>query len=144
MSYLIAVATSDEVNIDLSFGEAPGFVIYEADGAEYHKKEYREAPEDTVNESAGTGGCGDGEGCGNGTGCASGVHARALPKVALIKDCRGLVCRKIGRQAEKQFQLLQISAITADCGVEEALTKFTAYFERIDAHRALRNRDAGN
>ena len=42
MSYLIAVATSDAKVVDLGFGAAMGFHIYEVEGTEYKEKEYRE------------------------------------------------------------------------------------------------------
>ena len=42
MSYLIAVATSDAKVVDLGFGAAKGFHIYEVEGTEYKEKEYRE------------------------------------------------------------------------------------------------------
>ena len=46
MSYLIAVATSDAKVVDLGFGAAKGFHIYEVDGTEYKEKEYREFAEE--------------------------------------------------------------------------------------------------
>ena len=46
MSYLIAVASSDGNNVDIGFGAAKGFRIYEVDGTDYKEKEYREFTED--------------------------------------------------------------------------------------------------
>ena len=41
MPYLIAVASSDEIHVDQSFGGAEGFYIYSVEGTEYKKAEYR-------------------------------------------------------------------------------------------------------
>ena len=146
MSYLIAVATSDELNVDLSFGEAEGFVIYEVDETEFSKKEYRPAPaaeeetsgagalasENNENKEETEGGCG----CGGGCGCSG--HGASLPKVELVSDCRSLVCRKIGFQAQKQLEKKQISAFAVECSVEEALNKISSYFYKVDNHQSLR------
>ena len=160
MSYLIAIATSDGENIDLSFGQAKGFTIYEVEGLSFKKKEYREAPEegeheiteqitkgecgtsqaDTLgvseecNNASNTSCGGGGNGCGHGGGCGGG---EALPKVTLISDCRSLVARKIGFQAQKQLEKRQITSFDIQCGVDEALTKISTYFDKVDNHMSL-------
>lgn len=151
MSYLIAVASSDDVNIDLTFGAAEGFSIYEVQGTTFEKKEYRAVPviadEGTTenNENSGSpkgngdcsiksgDACDSGKGCGDGKGCGHG--GEPLPKVELIRDCRSLVCKKIGFQAQKQLEKKQISSFDVACGVTDALTKITAYFDKIDNHK---------
>lgn len=150
MSYLIAVATSDEVNIDLSFGAAEGFVIYEVEGTDFSKKEYRlaPAPEEQSSEAGvltfkDAGDCGDAPGCGGGNGCGGGGggcagHGALIPKVELIGDCRSLVCQKVGFQAQKQLERKQIAAFAVDCPVEDALTKISSYFYKVDNHQSLR------
>lgn len=153
MSYLIAVATSDEVNIDLSFGAAEGFVIYEVDGTEFSKKEYRPAPApeeksseagvltfkdaDSSRDCGQSSNCGDQSGCsGAGGGCAG--HGAAIPKVELIGDCRSLVCKKVGFQAQKQLEKKRVSAFAVECPVQDALSKISTYFYKIDNHQSLR------
>ena len=44
MSYKIAVATSDGLNVDLHFGSAPSFDIYDVDGIDFLKVETRKVP----------------------------------------------------------------------------------------------------
>lgn len=168
MSYKIAVASSDGKKIDETFGSAKGFTIYEVADGEYSRLEERSldinndteykntaagqnetAAQDTANEEsqAGisltvTGGCGTvegcgsgaGGGCGSGTGCGGGISA----KVELISDCRCIVCKKIGFNIQKQLEKKAISAFDVDCSVEEALSKISYYFSRIDNHQSLR------
>ena len=147
MSYLIAVATSDAKVVDLGFGAAKGFHIYEVDGTEYKEKEYREfAEEDTAEQAAeGCGQDGQGSGCGGQTaGCGGnsgggcGGAGGASKKVELIADCRSLVCQKIGFQAQKQLEKKAIAGFNVDCSVDEALAKSAAYIDKIDNHISLR------
>ena len=142
MSYLIAVASSDGNNVDIGFGAAKGFRIYEVDGTDYKEKEYREFTEDEAQAGCGDGaqgGCGgnSGGGCGgpsNGCGGSSGAQR----KVDLISDCRSLVCRKIGFQAQKQLEKKAIAGFDVDCSVDEALVKIATYFNKLDNHISLR------
>lgn len=170
MAYKIAVVSDDGVNIDLSFGAAYTFDIYEVEGREYHLAEKREyvlpqgaAPEpiDGAGNAAGAqgvegqGGCGTGNGCGGissgaGSGCGSsassgcgtgggcGSAGGTFPKVQLISDCRCVICKKIGFNIQKQLEKLAITGFDVDCTVEEALTKITAYLDKIDHHQSLR------
>ncbi len=127
MSYKIAIASSDGKNIDLTFGEARAFDIYEAAGKEYHLSETRFFSDVEVQkqESRGDiGSCGIGGGCGAGGGCAS------SPKVELILDCRCIVCRKAGFGIIKQLEKKSIALFDVSCGVDEALTKITDYYAK--------------
>ena len=74
MSYKIAVATSDYINVDETFGQAKRFIIYEADGKNFKKLEERDVEDDFVAEcKTSETGCGTGGGCGSGTGCSGGT-----------------------------------------------------------------------
>ena len=85
----------------------------------------------------GSGSCGGNGGCGgNGHGCSGGTEV--LGKVALIEDCRAVVCRKIGFQAQKQFEKKAISVFDVDVSVEDALDKITSYYYKIDSRQSLR------
>jgi len=154
MSYLIAVATSNAKDVDLGFGAARGFHIYEVDGTDYKEKEYREFAEDAGDSGQGAatevqpGGCaGSQNGCGDGSqgGCGgNGGHGGcgggdgALKKVELISDCRSLVCKKIGFQAQKQLEKRAIAGFDVECSVDEAIVKIATYFNKIDNHISLR------
>lgn len=157
MSYLIAVASSDGNNVDIGFGAAKGFRIYEVDGTDYKEKEYREFTEDESSieisqDAIQNGGCPSVSSCGSaqagcggnsGGGCGGpsngcGGSSGAQRKVDLISDCRSLVCRKIGFQAQKQLEKKAIAGFDVDCSVDEALVKIATYFNKLDNHISLR------
>ena len=154
MAYLIAVATSNSKDVDLGFGAATGSHIYEVEGTEYKEKEYREFSEESGGASSNT--CGSGSGCGgaaagcgtesggqqpagcNGPANGCGGSDGAQKKVELIADCRSLVCKKIGFQAQKQLEKRAIAGFDVECSVDEALSKIAGYFDKIDNHISLR------
>lgn len=169
MSYKIAVATSDGVNIDETFGLAKSFIIYEVtDGKAVRLEErvFNSESEDKIpiqeashekeqtakiNESGEcfkaaegcisqesrekNGECGSLKNCGSGGGCGGG---NVSAKVELISDCRCVVCKKIGFHIQKQLERKAVSAFDVGCSVEEALSKISYYFSRVDNHKSLR------
>ena len=79
MSYKIAVATSDGLNVDLHFGSAPSFEIYEVEGLDFQKVEKRDAPDlPEQKQFSSNAGCG--------TGCETGSNdgLRLLPFVMMF------------------------------------------------------------
>lgn len=163
MSYKIAVASSDGIQIDETFGSAEKFLIYEVEDGVYRRLETRASDEKRTDRSGapqapgcnpasgfqkkdggGEGnachaenGCGAGSGCGNGAGGCGGA-GEASAKVELVSDCRCVVCKKIGFHIQKQLERKAISAFDVACPVEEALEKISYYFTRIDNHESLR------
>lgn len=139
MSYKIAVASSDGLQIDETFGSARSFLIYEVKDGKYEKTEERTVDLQNEQGKKDSLSCGDGSGCGNGigTGCGSGCGS-ASSKVGLISDCRCVVCKKIGFQIQKQLERKAISAFDVSCSVETALTKISGYYRHIDSHISLR------
>jgi len=115
------------------------FLIYEV-GDEITLKEEREFKEEEK-EVANCSSC-DSSPCdpvscgGNGGGCKG--PGDVADKVELISDCRAVVCKKIGFQAQKQFEKKAISVFDVECKVQEALDKITFYYRRIDNHESLR------
>lgn len=146
MSYKIAVASSDGVQIDATFGSANRFMIYEVTDGIYRKLEeraFREEGTDNNDVSKANGcnspaGCKKEGGCGDGTGGGCGGAGEASAKVELISDCRCIVCKKIGFHIQKQLERKAISAFDVACPVEEALEKISHYFTRMDNHESLR------
>lgn len=146
MSYKIAVASSDGLQIDETFGTAKSFIIYEVANGIYRKLEertFREEGTDNDGVSAAdscnsAGSCKTGGGCGSGTGGGCGGAGEASEKVELISDCRSVVCKKIGFHIQKQLERKAISAFDVSVSVEEALEKITHYFTRMDNHESLR------
>lgn len=158
MSYKIAIASSDEIHINETFGSAKVFHIYEVTDGTYVKSEVRnaegehEGAKESAYPAAGTqdnsqsfGSCGSkpDNGCGNG-GCQGGHGGGcsgsegASWKVELLSDCRCIVCKKIGFHVVKQLERRAIASFDVSCTVEEALTKISSYFQTVDAHQSLR------
>ena len=139
LAYKIAVGSSDGINVDLKFGEVTKFLIYEVSD-EIRLVEERIVHNDTEIQKTGkncnTSGCRN-EGCGgNGSGCNG--SSDIISKVELISDCRCVVCKKIGFQAQKQFEKKAISVFDVECKIDEALEKIVFYYGKIDKHKSLR------
>ena len=148
MAYNIAFGSSNGINVDLKFGETDPFYIYRVDGQDLQFLEIRHvnpsdpsakapAPASDASSCGNGGSCGNGSGCGgNGQGCGGGTEV--LGKVALIEDCRAVVCKKIGFQAQKQFEKKAISVFDIEVSVEDALDKISSYYYKIDNRQSLR------
>lgn len=146
MSYKIAVASSDGLQIDETFGSAKSFIIYEVTDGIYRKLEERVfheegtehdgiSVEDSCNSSDS---CKTRGGCGSSIGGGCGGSKEASEKVEQISDCRCVVCKKIGFHIQKQLERKAISAFDVNVSVEEALEKISHYFTRMDNHESLR------
>ena len=144
MSIKVAIASSDGLNVDLHFGQAKSFLIYELKGSKFGFIEKREVPvlenESTSPETpspqdfgggcGGAGfGCGSGGGCGgSGGGCGGGASGPLAPAVELLLDCRAVVAAQIGQGMGRQFQRNAISVFDIELPIEEALNKLAAYY----------------
>lgn len=138
MSYKIAVGSSDGAKVDLKFGEVENFMIFEVDAKKRKISEIRDVDTHrTVTDSNHCGGPAGGcssPGCGgNGTGCNG--SSDVINKVELIRDCRCIVCKKIGFQAQKQLERKAISVFDIEGDVDEILDKIIAYYAKIDERR---------
>jgi len=138
MAYLIAVGTSDGVNVDLKFGQVTKFTIYKVEGTSYEVFETREVSNEQIVS------CGDAKGCSKG-GCSGGGNgcngsSDVAFKVTAISDCRAVVCKKIGFQAQKQFEKKAISVFDIECQVKEALDKISFYYNKLDNRQSLRSK----
>lgn len=139
MSYKIAVGSSDEKNVDQKFGEVSEFLIYEVEGLSYKLAEKREVTK-SDNASNGCdsegGGCASGGCSGNGQGCSG--PSEVTGKVEVISDCRAVVCKRIGFQAQKQFEKKAISVFDVECEIKDALEKITTYYDKLDRKISLK------
>lgn len=138
MSYKIAIGTSDGVHVDLKFGEVSHFTIYEVSGNEVKLSEIRNVLNDKESDAPGcdTSGCGNGQCGGSGGGCSG--PSEVTERISIISDCRCVVCKKIGFQAQKQFEKKAISVFDVECDVSEALDKITFYYDKMDKHISYR------
>ncbi len=144
MSYKIAVASSDGIQVDRSFGGTPDFRIYEVEGTDYKQTEIRSytPPEDAGEAPAsGNEGCGkgSGKGCGSGHGC--GGPGGIAPKVDLISDVRAVIAAEVGFKVQKQLERLAISTFDIKIPVEDALQKIVKYYDHLDQHKIYRPKD---
>ena len=137
MSIKVAIASSDKTNIDLHFGQASQFEIYELCGDHFEFLETREAPkvEQPADEgtAGGTGfgaGCGSGFGCGSGCGggCGGGAGGPVSPVVESLLDCRSIVAAQIGQNVRRQFERNAVSVFDIELPIEEALQKLAVYY----------------
>lgn len=140
MSIKVAIASSDGLNIDLHFGQAKEFIIYEAQNGVFVKKETRALPqvvEPVENTSEGecspAVGFGCGSGCGGGGGgcCGGGAGGPASPAVELLSDCRSVVATQFGQNIRRQFERKAISVFDIELPVSEALEKLAAYYKKF-------------
>lgn len=147
MSIKVAIASSDGLNIDLHFGQAKSFLIYELKGSKFELIEKREVPaganESTSPEAlsaqdfgggcgGGGFGCGSGGGCGgSGGGCGGGTAGPLAPAVELLLDCRSVVAAQIGQGMGRQLQRKAISVFDIELLIEEALVKLAAYYTKF-------------
>ena len=155
MAYKIAVGSSDGAHVNLKFGEVSSFLIYEVDGLKFKLLEEREVKkenesndidnkqQDAANANYGSStqncgsqsGCGSaGNGCGgNGKGCNG--ASDVTEKIAVINDCRCVLCKKVGFQAQKQFEKKAIVVFDIELDIDSAITKIADYFDKVDNHK---------
>lgn len=140
MDYKIAIASGDGKNVDLHFGAASFFYIYEVqdDGA-FYLLEKRPVPENVSDSLSAD--CNAGKvfcSSGKGNGCGCGGNGEPSAKVELLSDCRCIVAARIGFNVTKQLEKKAISTFDVECSVEEALEKITKYFYKLDNHISLK------
>ena len=131
MGIKVAIATSDGLNIDLHFGQAKSFLLYEFKDGKFELSEKREVPADAA---TGDFGCHDvGGGCGgSGGGCGGGAASGPLaPAVELLLDCRAVVAAQIGQGMRRQLERNAISVFDIEIPVEDALKKLAAYYAKF-------------
>ena len=126
MGIKVAIATSDGLNIDLHFGQAKSFLLYEFKDGKFELSEKREVPVDDSAVVALRHCGGSGGGCGGGA--ASGPLA---PAVELLLDCRAVVAAQIGQGMRRQLERNAISVFDIEISVEDALKKLAAYYAKF-------------
>ncbi|MBP3743457.1 MAG: hypothetical protein J6J00_10780 [Treponema sp.] len=138
MSIKVAIASSDRLNIDLHFGQARDFFIYEFhkdhfDFLESRKTVFTEQSVENAESDFGGACCGGGGGCGaSGGGCGGGAGTGPLsPNVELLLDCRAIVASQIGQKVRRQFERNAISVFDIELPIEEALAKLASYYAKF-------------
>ena len=137
MGIKVAIASSDGINIDLRFGQARQFTIYELNGDHFAFLENRDAPNsEQVSDDTSPTGCGGGfgggcGGCGGGNGCGS-SGGPASPRVELLLDCRSIVAAQVGQNVRRQFERNAVSVFDIELPIQEALEKLAAYYTKFE------------
>jgi predicted Fe-Mo cluster-binding NifX family protein len=132
MSYKMAIATSDGVQIDRNFRDAQEFLIVNVqDDGTYEfgavrKFEPEAESDETYPEHPG---CGSGRGCGG----------ENSPKLKLVEDCRCMICTRIGFKIHKQMEKKAINTFEQEGEIGEILAKIIEYYDRVDNHKSLRD-----
>lgn len=138
MSYKIAIASSDHIHIDLNFGSATNFLIYEVmEDGKYSLLEIRNAMEEEGGKECDTHCTSSCQGLGETKGSCSDSKADS-PKVLFISDCRCVICKKVGFHIQKQLEKKAITTFDVEGEIQETLAKITRYFNRVDHHQTLR------
>ena len=134
MGIKVAIASSDGINIDLHFGQAKQFAIYELESGHFAFLENRDAPNsEQASDDTSPSGCGGGfgGGCGGGNGCGS-SGGPASPRVELLLDCRSIVAAQIGQNIRRQFERNAVSVFDIELPIQEALEKLAAYYTKFE------------
>ena len=126
--YKVAVATNDGVNVNVHFGHAAAFDIYEVDEAsgKYEKVEVRLKPEHC------DGSCGDGTG-----GQREVQHSSMYAAAKNLADLDYVLCEQLGPQAIQSLARFNVRAFDIALPISEAIAKINIYRNKI-AERALR------
>ncbi|MBQ1661413.1 MAG: hypothetical protein II054_02815 [Treponema sp.] len=134
MGIKVAIASSDGINIDLHFGQAKQFAIYELESGHFAFLENRDAPNsEQASDDTSPSGCGGGfgGGCGGGNGCGS-SGGPASPRVELLLDCRSIVAAQVGQNVRRQFERNAVSVFDIELPIQEALEKLAAYYTKFE------------
>lgn len=97
----IAVATTNGKLVDLHFGDANQFLVYEIVGDKGEFKEIREKTSLPLKDHT----------------------ERWVASIDLINDCKAVLCSKIGKEPTIELRKLGIKPIELDCEVETALSE---------------------
>lgn len=95
----IAVASTDGKIIDLHFGDANQFLIFEIKNGEGIFQEIRKKTEIPLNNH----------------------QERWVASIDLINDCKAVLCNKIGNEPTVELRKLGIKPIKLDCDVKDAV-----------------------
>ena len=121
--YKVAVATNDEVNVNVHFGHAAAFDIYEVNDAsgKFEKIEVRVKPEH----------------CDGSCGSRDEEHLSMLSAAKNLSDLDYVLCEQVGPQAIRALARYNVRAFDIALPIGEAIAKINLYRNKI-AQRALR------
>ncbi|MDR3062585.1 MAG: nitrogen fixation protein [Methanobrevibacter sp.] len=106
----IAVASTNGKEVDLHFGDANQFFIFNIEEDENNFQELREKTDLRLQEHT----------------------ERWRGSIDLIEDCKAVLCSKIGKEPQIELRKLGIKAISLDCTVKDALKECSAHLKLSD------------
>jgi predicted Fe-Mo cluster-binding NifX family protein len=126
--YKVAVATNDGINVNVHFGHAAAFDVYEVDdeSGKFEKVEVRVKPEHC------DGSCGDGT-CGQRDVERSSMFSAAKN----LADLDYVLCSQLGPQAVQALTRFNVRAFDISLPIADAIAKINLYRVKI-AQRALK------
>ena len=129
--YKVAVATNDGINVNVHFGHAAAFDVYEVDdeSGKFEKVEVRVKPEHC------DGTCGDGT-CGQRDVERSSMFSAAKN----LADLDYVLCSQLGPQAVQALTRFNVRAFDISLPIADAIAKINLYRVKI-AQRALKIRE---
>lgn len=98
----VAVATSDGKNVDLHFGSAEIFLIFEIEDNDVNFLEMREKPKVTINEHS----------------------DRWNVSLELLKGCDALLCSRIGQEPKEALQNKGIDVVESQKTIKGAIKDY--------------------
>jgi predicted Fe-Mo cluster-binding NifX family protein len=130
--YKVAVATNDGINVNVHFGHAAAFDVYEVDdeSGKFEKVEVRVKPEHC------DGSCGDGS-CGQRDVERSSMFSAAKN----LADLDYVLCSQLGPQAVQALTRFNVRAFDISLPIADAIAKINLYRVKI-AQRALKIKES--
>ena len=119
MSFRIAAASSDGINIDQHFGNADSFRIFDVESSgQYKLLSVNTVPVKRSNA------------CSAGTGC--GCHSIQQINTEHLEGAKYVLVSGIGRNMEKALQKNNITAFAVETTIDEAIKKIVIYENRLN------------
>lgn len=127
--YKVAVATNDGINVNVHFGHAAAFDVYEVDdvSGKFKKVEVRKKPEH----------------CDGSCGHREIENSSMLAAAKNLSDLDYVLCAQIGPHAIQALARFDVRAFDIELPVEEAIAKINLYRNKL-AQRALKQKDHQN
>lgn len=120
--YKVAVATNDGVNVNVHFGHAAAFDVYEVDdvSGKFEKVEVRVKPEHC------DGSCGDGT-CGR----QDVEHSSMFAAAKNLADLDYVLCQQLGPQAIQSLARFDVRAFDIALPIADAIAKINVYRNKV-------------
>lgn len=135
MSFKVAIATSDGINIDLGFGKANKFLILNVnDDSTYQEEGYRLSP-NGLNSLLKNEGCGSNKsGC---SGCKSGCDGASY--VEFLWDVSYVLATEFSHKISKLLNRIFIDNLEVALPIKKAIPKLAAFDNRRNSSKKARD-----